>query len=69
MGALDHVALFESKRRFLLGLAYRLLGSYADAEDAVQDTFLKWRDEPTRLSRRLQLLRGWSDEDISEIFP
>ena len=25
--------------------------------------------EPTRLSRRLQLLRGWSDEDISEIFP
>lgn len=48
MGALDHVALFESRRRFLLGLAYRLLGSYADAEDAVQDTFLKWREVDRR---------------------
>jgi len=32
----------EQRRAFLLGLAYRILGSYAEAEDAVQDTFLKW---------------------------
>lgn len=34
---------FEQARPVLLGLAYRLLGSHADAEDAVQDTYLKWR--------------------------
>lgn len=34
--------LFESRRPFLNGLAYRILGSLADAEDAVQDTFIKW---------------------------
>jgi len=34
---------FEQSRSRLLGLAYRILGSWADAEDAVQDTFLKWQ--------------------------
>ncbi len=35
--------LFEEARPTLLGLAYRILGSLADAEDAVQDTFIKWQ--------------------------
>ena len=33
---------FEQQRPFLLGLAYRLLGSYADAEDVVQEAWVRW---------------------------
>ncbi|WP_327749172.1 sigma factor [Streptomyces europaeiscabiei] len=35
-------AEFEAHRPRLFGLAYRLLGSAADAEDAVQDTYLRF---------------------------
>lgn len=38
----DPSATFEPHRRQLLGLAYRMLGSMAEAEDAVQDAYLRW---------------------------
>jgi RNA polymerase sigma-70 factor (ECF subfamily) len=34
--------VFEEHRRLLFGTAYRMLGSVADAEDIVQDAWLKW---------------------------
>src|SRR6186997_237367 len=38
----DPSASFEPHRRRLRGLAYRMLGSMAEAEDAVQETYLRW---------------------------
>lgn len=34
--------VFEAQRVFLRGLAYRMLGSRAEAEDIVQDAWLRW---------------------------
>ena len=41
-GGHDAAASFEPHRKFLVGLAYRMLGSIAEAEDVVQDAFLRW---------------------------
>ena len=38
------VAAFEAHRHSLTGLAYRMLGSRAEAEDVVQDAYLRWHN-------------------------
>jgi RNA polymerase sigma factor (sigma-70 family) len=40
--AIDAAELFGTERRRLFALAYRLLGSAADAEDVVQGAFAQW---------------------------
>lgn len=39
---MDDLAAVDAERRTLLALAYRLLGTVADAEDAVQETYVRW---------------------------
>ncbi|MEU0569260.1 RNA polymerase sigma-70 factor [Nonomuraea sp. NPDC005983] len=43
----DAVGEFERHRSKLFGLAYRMLGSVEEAEDVVQDTFLRWHQAST----------------------
>ena len=38
----DVAAALDAERPALRGLAYRMLGSLSDAEDAVQDAFVRW---------------------------
>ena len=33
---------FESHRKLLFGLAYRMLGTVQDTEDVIQDTYIRW---------------------------
>ncbi|GAA4199785.1 RNA polymerase sigma factor SigJ [Actinocatenispora rupis] len=53
MGEADE---FEAERRHLLGVAYRMLGGWAEAEDAVQEAWLRWTaaDRST-----IESPRGW----------
>jgi len=37
-----HTAFFQQQRQRLFGLAYRMLGTPGDAEDAVHDAWLRW---------------------------
>jgi RNA polymerase sigma-70 factor (TIGR02957 family) len=40
----DATQIFESSRRKLQGIAYRMLGSVPDAEEVVQDAWLRWSE-------------------------
>ncbi len=41
-GTVNPAQIFETHRSALTGLAYRMLGSRAEAEDVVQDAYLRW---------------------------
>ena len=40
---MNHLAVFAEYRAYLLSLAQRILGSAWDAEDLLQETFLRWQ--------------------------
>lgn len=39
----EHLAAFLAQRRRLFGIAYRILGSAFEAEDVVQETWIRWQ--------------------------
>jgi RNA polymerase sigma-70 factor (ECF subfamily) len=76
---------FERHRSLLFSIAYRMLGSVADAEDVVQDAYLRWQRAPetevrsprsylsavvTRLSiDRLRSAQVWREEYVGPWLP
>jgi DNA-directed RNA polymerase specialized sigma24 family protein len=56
-----------SERRQLLNLAYRLLGSLADAEDAVQETFARWYALPQQQRDAIDSPGAWLTKVASRI--
>ncbi|GHH93668.1 DNA-directed RNA polymerase sigma-70 factor [Streptomyces capillispiralis] len=55
---------FEAGRNRLASLAYRLLGSATDAEDAVQDAFLHWQAADRR---RIRVPEAWLTRVVTNL--
>ncbi|MET8777369.1 RNA polymerase sigma factor SigJ [Nocardia sp. NPDC004654] len=56
-----------SERRQLVNLAYRLLGSVAEAEDVVQETYLRWYALSERQRREVAAPGAWLTTVASRI--
>jgi Sigma-70 region 2 len=54
----DGLAAFMSVRPRLFGIAYRMLGSAAEAEDVVQDVWVRWQTADRSLVREPRQCRG-----------
>ncbi|MFD9857706.1 RNA polymerase sigma factor SigJ [Streptomyces alboflavus] len=56
-----------SERRQLIGVAYRLLGSLADAEDVVQETYTRWYAMSRQRQEAIASPGGWLTKVASRI--
>ncbi|MFF5829351.1 RNA polymerase sigma factor SigJ [Streptomyces bacillaris] len=59
-----HMDRFEASMPRLEAIAYRLLGSSSDAEDAVQDTFLRWQAADVD---RIEVPEAWLTKVLTNV--
>ncbi len=60
----DLAAQFEANRRRLQSVAYRMLGSLTEAEDAVQETWVRLNRSE---SESIDNLAGWLTTVVSRV--
>jgi len=67
-GQLDpSLSAVMGERRQLINLAYRLLGSLADAEDVVQETYVRWYAMAPQQQGAIESPGGWLTKVASRI--
>ncbi|MGO1049328.1 sigma-70 family RNA polymerase sigma factor [Crossiella sp. CA198] len=59
--------VFSEHRGHLIGVAYRITGTRADAEDAVQDAWLRLAGQSTAARAEIRDLRGWLTTVVGRI--
>jgi RNA polymerase sigma factor (sigma-70 family) len=62
----DPIAVMGERRR-LINLGYRLLGSLAEAEDAVQETYVRWYAQSPEQQDAIESPRAWLTTVASRI--
>jgi RNA polymerase sigma-70 factor (ECF subfamily) len=63
----DGLTEVMGERQHLLALAYRMLGTLADAEDAVQETYARWYRLPAAEREAIAVPRAWLTRVASRV--
>ncbi|KAB8198062.1 sigma-70 family RNA polymerase sigma factor [Nonomuraea phyllanthi] len=59
--------MFEEQRARLFGLAYRLLGSASEAEDMVQETYLRWSRRSSATAGPVEVPAAWLTKVLTNL--